>query len=79
MSEPDGFKVTFKCAQCGEHCFYVRWRELGEDIATYMDQVIRPAVGFTHNTLAPWCTETKCDLKLPMPEGTKGIGMRLLQ
>lgn len=79
MSEPDGFKVTFLCATCGEHSFIVRWRERDEDIAHYLEQVVQPASGVAHNTLAPWCAEEKCDLKLPMPEGTQGIGMRVIQ
>lgn len=70
-----GFKCKFKCV-CGTKEFMVRWRRPKEDIAHYMEQVIRPGLGVAHGKLSPQCKAPTCDLLLPVPENAEGIGMR---
>lgn len=70
----DHFTASYIC-KCGERQFPVRWRRKGEDIVAWMETAVRPAMGEAHKRDAPFCTAPTVDLKLPMPEGTAGIGM----
>lgn len=71
----DVYVAKFKCV-CGEHTFITRYREKGEDLISWLDNVVRPRMYITHKNRTPSCQSPKCDLMLPVPENADGIGMR---
>lgn len=72
----DGIECKFRC-RCGEKVFLVRYREKDEDIVTWMESAVRPAMGEAHTRLSPLCPSPTCDLMLPISEASQGIGMRV--
>lgn len=75
----DGYEVRYICPGCGEHRFMVRYRNNDEDIISYMDNVIKPGIGKSHRQKSPSCTNQTVDLKLHLPAGSEGVGMRVKQ
>lgn len=71
----DFYRGAFHCHVCGDHEFGVRWRQNGEDIASWIE-LVKVAVGATHLARSPKCPSTECDLKLPMPAGSPFLGGR---
>lgn len=71
----DGYEFKFRC-RCGEHTATARYRLRGEDIAAYLEKVIRPAMYGAHMRLSPLCMVQSADLLLPINEAAQAIGMR---
>lgn len=76
----DGYRCMFTCRTCGKSKvpFIVRYRNRGEDIVHYVETAVKPALGIAHAKHSPLCSSMAADLMMPMPDGTEGIGMRIL-
>jgi len=70
------FPVFFTCHQCGLKKVKVEVdaRRVDQDIMAWME-IVRAACGVRHSSLSPFCTEVKCDLLIPAPEGAGKVGM----
>lgn len=73
----DGFQCEAICS-CRTIYFKVRYRRKDEDLLEWMEGVVRPAMGKAHSEQSPLCTATAADLKMPIPDGSPGIGMRVV-
>lgn len=73
----DQFECSATC-RCKEFSFRVRYREKDEDIIEWM-KLVQIEMGKAHSKESPLCQSSSCDLKLPMPAGTHGVGMRVTQ
>jgi hypothetical protein len=72
----DGYEVRLRCS-CGEHAFHVRYRRKSEDIAAWMEGVVRPGMAAAHARISPLCLAQAADLMLPISEAAGGVGMRI--
>lgn len=76
----DGVTCMFTCKACGakDVPFTVRYRHADEDIIVWMEQTVKPALTQAHRNHSVLCISEHADLKMPVAEGAKGIGMRTL-
>lgn len=68
-------RVWFTCQGCSAKNAPVDVpdREQGEDLGSWMEKLQR-AVGAAHQEFSPGCRTRKCDLRIPVPEGTTQVG-----
>ena len=72
-------RVIYSCGLCGisERPVLVRYREPGESVTAFMEQVVMQALADDHHRSSPRCRPaTLTEVKIPIPDGTEGIGER---
>lgn len=78
MTDNLDLEVRYTCPRCGliDVCVGVRFREEAESVVKYVQEVVLLAIGQDHHHRSPRCSAPTVDLKIPLPTGTEGIGMR---
>lgn len=69
-------QVRYSCAVCGCSLVEVgvRYRKPGEDVVSWMEDVVMEAVTNDHDRRSPDCPSEKCELQVPHPEGQAYVG-----
>lgn len=68
-------EVFYSCDGCGleDRKVFVRPRQTGEDLLSYIEKEVGEAVGLDHGLRSPRCQSRRMrDLKIPMDE--RGVG-----